>query len=130
MERLVVQPSSTPFYAQPLLKFVRHRLSLTFDFIHTANIIVSAWMENLYRLYRSDIHSTSAQSASGSHSLSFYSCRVSLVGCVDSSSVRRTQDLVTNATSSVSHDSKVDWLELNARADLLLFRDRRRRLHL
>ncbi|CAN0066887.1 unnamed protein product, partial [Hapterophycus canaliculatus] len=39
-------------------------------------------------------------------------------------------DLITNATSSVSHDSKVDWLELNARADLLLFRDRRRRLHL
>lgn len=42
----------------------------------------------------------------------------------------QTKDLITNATSSVSHDSKVDWLELNSRADLLLFRDRRRRLHL
>jgi intraflagellar transport protein 172 len=30
----------------------------------------------------------------------------------------------------VSHDSKIDWLELNQRASLLLFRDRRRQLHL
>ena len=43
----------------------------------------------------------------------------------------RILDLVTNATSAtVSHDSRVDWLELNSRGSLLLFRDKRRRLHL
>ena len=30
---------------------------------------------------------------------------------------------------TIAHDSKVDWLELNSRTDLLLFRDKRRFLH-
>lgn len=30
----------------------------------------------------------------------------------------------------IAHDVRIDWLELNARADLLLFRDTRRQLHL
>ena len=40
------------------------------------------------------------------------------------------KDLVSQASSTVSHDSKIDFLELNARGDLLLFRDKRRQLHL
>lgn len=40
------------------------------------------------------------------------------------------KNLVTNTSVSVSHDSKIDWLELNGRANLLLFRDKRRFLHL
>ncbi|CAN0392303.1 unnamed protein product, partial [Discosporangium mesarthrocarpum] len=40
------------------------------------------------------------------------------------------KNLITQASTTVSHDAKVDWLELNGRADLLLFRDRRRHLHL
>lgn len=40
-------------------------------------------------------------------------------------------DLITGTPiASVAHDSRVDWLELNARGSLLLFRDKRRRLHL
>ena len=33
-------------------------------------------------------------------------------------------------SATVNHDSRVDWLELNSRGSLLLFRDKRRRLHL
>ena len=40
------------------------------------------------------------------------------------------KDLTTQSSVSVFHDAKVDWLELNTRADLLLFRDKRRHLHL
>ena len=40
------------------------------------------------------------------------------------------KDLVTGSSTTVSQDSKIDWLELNGRASLLLFRDRRRQLHL
>ncbi|RYH28435.1 hypothetical protein EON65_12160 [archaeon] len=40
------------------------------------------------------------------------------------------KDLVTQASITVSHDSRIDWLELNSRASLLLFRDKRRYLHL
>jgi len=32
--------------------------------------------------------------------------------------------------ASINHDTKIDWLELNARATKLLFRDKRRALHL
>jgi intraflagellar transport protein 172 len=40
-------------------------------------------------------------------------------------------DLSTGVTeATVSHDSKVDWLDLNGRATKLLFRDKRRALHL
>ena len=43
----------------------------------------------------------------------------------------RIMDLGTGYTeATVNHDAKIDWLELNARADLLLYRDKRRRLHL
>lgn len=43
----------------------------------------------------------------------------------------RILDLNTgSALATVSHDARVDWLELNARGRLLLFRDKRRRLHL
>lgn len=38
--------------------------------------------------------------------------------------------LVSQASTTINHDSKIDWLELNGRANLLLFRDRRRFLHL
>jgi len=38
--------------------------------------------------------------------------------------------LVTQSSSTINHDSKIDWLELNGRANLLLFRDKRRHLHL
>jgi intraflagellar transport protein 172 len=40
------------------------------------------------------------------------------------------RDLVSQASINVTHDSKIDWLELNGRATLLLFRDKRRYLHL
>ncbi len=40
------------------------------------------------------------------------------------------KDLVTQSSITISHDSKIDWLELNGRANLLLFRDKRRYLHL
>ena len=40
------------------------------------------------------------------------------------------QDLVTHTSSTVNHDSRVDWLELNSRASLVLFRDKRRALHM
>jgi intraflagellar transport protein 172 len=40
------------------------------------------------------------------------------------------KDLTTSASTTVNHDSKIDWLELNARGNLLLFRDKRRQLHL
>ena len=43
----------------------------------------------------------------------------------------RVADLVTNSVlATVNHDSKIDWLELNARGTHLLFRDKRRQLHL
>ena len=43
----------------------------------------------------------------------------------------RVLDLVTGyAHATVNHDVKIDWLELNSRADLLLYRDKRRQLHL
>lgn len=40
------------------------------------------------------------------------------------------KDLVTQGAITINHDSKIDWLELNGRANLLLFRDKRRFLHL
>ena len=40
------------------------------------------------------------------------------------------KDLITQASSTISHDTRVDWVELNGRGNLLLFRDRRRQLHL
>jgi len=40
------------------------------------------------------------------------------------------KDLVTAAASTINHDSRIDFLELNGRANLLLFRDKRRQLHL
>lgn len=40
------------------------------------------------------------------------------------------KDLHLHVSSTVNHDSRVDWLELNARGSLLLFRDKRRQLHL
>eukprot|EP00618_Florenciella_parvula_P017071 CAMPEP_0119543784 /NCGR_PEP_ID=MMETSP1344-20130328/54343_1 /TAXON_ID=236787 /ORGANISM="Florenciella parvula, Strain CCMP2471" /LENGTH=1740 /DNA_ID=CAMNT_0007588171 /DNA_START=113 /DNA_END=5335 /DNA_ORIENTATION=- len=40
------------------------------------------------------------------------------------------KDLCAQANATVNHDSKVDWLELNSRGNLLLFRDKRRHLHL
>lgn len=40
------------------------------------------------------------------------------------------KDLVSQSSITVNHDVKVDWLELNTRANLLLFRDKRRYLHL
>ncbi|KAI8902928.1 hypothetical protein BC833DRAFT_571194 [Globomyces pollinis-pini] len=40
-------------------------------------------------------------------------------------------DLTTGLTmASISHDSKIDWLELSGKANKLLFRDKRRQLHL
>ena len=40
-------------------------------------------------------------------------------------------DLGTGVTeATVSHDSKIDWLDMNGRATKLLFRDKRRALHL
>ena len=40
------------------------------------------------------------------------------------------KDLISQASTTISHDAKIDWLELNGRASLLLFRDKRRLLHL
>jgi intraflagellar transport protein 172 len=40
------------------------------------------------------------------------------------------KDLVHHSSVTVLHDSKVDWLELNGRGNFLLFRDKRRYLHL
>lgn len=40
------------------------------------------------------------------------------------------RDLVTQSVVQIPHDSKIDWLELNARADVLLFRDKKRYLHM
>ena len=40
------------------------------------------------------------------------------------------RDLVLETSQTIAHDTKIDWLELNGRADLLLFRDKRRVLHL
>jgi len=43
----------------------------------------------------------------------------------------RVEDLMTGyIDATVNHIAKFDWLELNARGDLLLFRDRKRQLHL
>jgi len=43
----------------------------------------------------------------------------------------RILDLVTGITvATISHDVKVDWLELNENATFLLFRDKKRQLHL
>ncbi|KAJ3253804.1 hypothetical protein HK103_005291 [Boothiomyces macroporosus] len=40
-------------------------------------------------------------------------------------------DLTTGLTiATISHDSKIDWLELSGKANKLLFRDKRRQLHL
>lgn len=40
------------------------------------------------------------------------------------------KDLHLHVTTTVNHDSRIDWLELNSRGNLLLFRDKRRQLHL
>lgn len=40
------------------------------------------------------------------------------------------KDLVHHVALTVLHDAKIDWLELNSRGTLLLFRDKRRYLHL
>jgi len=40
------------------------------------------------------------------------------------------KDLVTHSSATIYHDIKVDWLELNGRANMLLFRDKKRLLHL
>lgn len=40
------------------------------------------------------------------------------------------KDLVAQSSNTITHDSKIDWLELNSRGNLLLFRDKRRHLHL
>lgn len=40
------------------------------------------------------------------------------------------KDLVSQGSSTIAHDIKVDWLELNGRGNLLLFRDKKRLLHL
>lgn len=43
----------------------------------------------------------------------------------------RVMDLTTGyADATINHNSRIDWLELNARADILLFRDKRHQLHL
>ncbi|KAJ3078604.1 hypothetical protein HK102_004372, partial [Quaeritorhiza haematococci] len=40
-------------------------------------------------------------------------------------------DLLSGLTiASINHDSKIDWLELSGKANRLLFRDKRRQLHL
>jgi intraflagellar transport protein 172 len=38
------------------------------------------------------------------------------------------KDMYSQASTTIPHDSKIDWLELNSRANLLLFRDKRRQL--
>jgi len=40
------------------------------------------------------------------------------------------KNLVTQDSITIVHDSKIDWLELSGSANLLLFRDKRRFLHL
>lgn len=40
------------------------------------------------------------------------------------------KDLSSQVVVQVAHDSKIDWLELNGRGDLLLFRDKKRYLHI
>lgn len=40
------------------------------------------------------------------------------------------KDLHLQVSSTVNHDARIDWLELNSRGNLLLFRDKRRQLHL
>ncbi|GAB9470746.1 hypothetical protein Gpo141_00007983 [Globisporangium polare] len=40
------------------------------------------------------------------------------------------KDLHLHASTTINHDSRIDWLELNTRGNLLLFRDKRRQLHL
>ena len=35
-----------------------------------------------------------------------------------------------HAEATINHDCKIDWLELNLRGSKLLFRDKRRALHL
>lgn len=40
------------------------------------------------------------------------------------------KDLVTLASETIAHDIKIDWLELNSRANMLLFRDKRHHLNL
>lgn len=40
------------------------------------------------------------------------------------------KDLISQASAMINHDSKIDWLELNGRANLILFRDKRRFLFL
>ncbi|CAK4705865.1 hypothetical protein LEN26_010812 [Aphanomyces euteiches] len=40
------------------------------------------------------------------------------------------KDLHNHTSTTINHDSRVDWLELNAHGNLLLFRDKRRQLHL
>lgn len=40
------------------------------------------------------------------------------------------KDLYSPSSITIPHDSKIDWLELNGRANMLLFRDKRRHLHL
>ena len=43
----------------------------------------------------------------------------------------RIMDLSTNiGLATINHDARIDWMELNGRANLLLFRDKRRQLHL
>ena len=43
----------------------------------------------------------------------------------------RITDLVTGITeATITHEAKVDWMEMNGRATKLLFRDKRRALHL
>mmetsp|Transcript_6208 Transcript_6208/g.19575 ORF Transcript_6208/g.19575 Transcript_6208/m.19575 type:complete len:1014 (+) Transcript_6208:647-3688(+) len=66
------------------------------------------------------------------------SSQVKEANCVDNKKIAylldaqtiNVKDLITGSSATVSLDSKVDWLELNGRATLLLFRDRRRQLHL
>jgi intraflagellar transport protein 172 len=40
------------------------------------------------------------------------------------------KDLVNGSSVQINHDSKIDFMELNTRANLLLFRDKRRHCHL
>ena len=40
------------------------------------------------------------------------------------------KDLYSYAATTINHDCRVDWLELNARGNLVLFRDTRRQLHI
>lgn len=42
----------------------------------------------------------------------------------------RIFDLATHLEQTINHDAKIDWLELNQRGNKLLFRDKKRQLHL